>query len=77
MPESSPGARYLCTAERCTPATTIDPARSNRLHTYSVALPRECAGRVHEVLVLDAHSKHPEIEVACAPREEAGIGEME
>ncbi|MEY4508922.1 MAG: hypothetical protein RLZZ450_1044 [Pseudomonadota bacterium] len=77
MPDTSPGARYLCTETSCTAAQVIDPSRDNRRHTYFVALPKQCGGRVHEILVLSAESKRPEIEVTCAPREEDGVGDME
>jgi hypothetical protein len=73
--DSSPGASYVCSSERCTAATTIDPAQSNRARTKHYTLPRECGGRVHQILVIDTRSDEPWVSVTCAAREEP-IGEM-
>ena len=76
VPGTSPGARYVCNGTGCTPATVIDPARSNELGTRTLVLPEQCHGHIHQVLLRSAQSKQPEAEVTCAPTETAGVGEM-
>lgn len=74
--ETSPGARYVCTAKACSPAGEVDPSHANARKTVLFTLPPQCA-RVHEILVLDAQKKQPRVEVACAPPEPPGLGGMQ
>lgn len=70
MPETTGGARYVCSGlGACEPATIIDPARANDARTSFVALPSACRGRVHELLIRDVRSSDPKVEVTCAPTE--------
>jgi hypothetical protein len=70
-PATTPGSRYTCqTLDQCTPATEENPARLNQSGTTFVALPRQCAGRIHKIVILNADSSQPEVDVTCAPVEE-------
>lgn len=74
--DTSPGPRYSCRAPSdCRPADVDDPALANPPGTVQVALPRECGGRLHEVLVRHAQGSNPEVIVTCAPLEEP-IGDI-
>jgi hypothetical protein len=69
-PATTPGSRYTCKSmDSCTPATVDVPARLNQSGTTFVALPRQCAGRIHKIVILNADSSTPEIDVTCAPIE--------
>jgi hypothetical protein len=75
-PDTDPGARYTCDgAGACRPATTDVPSERNPSGMTIVILPRECAGKIHEILILDAGSSEPKVDVTCAPLEE-GVGTM-
>ena len=66
MPDTTGGSRYSCGTERaCKPSTRDVPADNATSGTDFVVGPRECQGRVHEIIVRD-----DEIEVVCAPVEE-------
>jgi hypothetical protein len=70
-PATSPGARYTCApAGECKPATVDVPSRLNPSGTKFVVLPRQCAGRIHQIVILNAQSSTPEVDVTCAPLEE-------
>jgi hypothetical protein len=76
VPDTSPGPRYVCRAPaHCQPAAVDDPAQANPPGTLQIALPRECQGRVNEILVVGAQSGNPEVQVTCAPVEEP-IGDI-
>ena len=75
-PDTDPGARYVCLGEGpCQPADVDVPSERNRSGTKSITLPRECAGKIHQILVIDADSSEPKVDVTCAPQEEP-IDEM-
>jgi hypothetical protein len=68
---TTPGARYTCgAAGECKPATVNVPSELNQSGTTFVVLPRQCSGRIHQIVVLEAQSGKPEIDVTCAPLEE-------
>jgi hypothetical protein len=72
-PDTTPGPRYTCQPGEgavCQPATTDVPEDLNRSGTVFVILPRECKGRIHQIVVLDAGSSHPKVDATCAPQEE-------
>ena len=76
-PETSPGARYTCKPEvGCEPATTDVPSDRNRSGTTFVVLPRECRGSFNEIVIQDADSGEPTVDVTCAPPESRTIPEM-
>jgi hypothetical protein len=62
-------AKYACDPAtlKCQPAGVIDPEMSNPPRLTMIALPPECGGLVHEILILDAGSSKPEVLVTCAP----------
>ena len=75
-PHTSPGPRYVCQGEgECQPATTDVPADLNPSGTAFVTLPRECAGRIHQIVIFEAGSSKPKVDVTCAPPEDP-IGTM-
>lgn len=75
-PDTDPGARYVCDgAGECRPATSDVPSERNPSGMTIVTLPRQCAGKVHQILILDAGSSEPKVDVTCAPAEEP-IGTM-
>ncbi|HVJ19174.1 MAG TPA: hypothetical protein VM686_27330 [Polyangiaceae bacterium] len=77
-PHTAPGARYTCAAGReCVPATADVPAELNQSGTAFVILPTQCAGRIHKIVVLNADSSEPEVDVTCAPIEDEGSGPIE
>lgn len=79
-PDTDPGPRYVCReGGECRPADTDVPSDDNPSNTTAITLPRECAGKVHQILIIDAGSSEPEVRVTCAPAEEpAGtMGEPE
>jgi hypothetical protein len=72
-PDTTPGSRYTCQPGEgapCQPATTDVPEDLNRSGTVFVILPRECKGKIHQIVVLDAGSSHPKVDATCAPQEE-------
>lgn len=70
-PDTDPGARYVCDgAGTCEPATTDVPSEENPSGMTLVILPRQCAGKIHQILILDAGSSEPKVDVTCAPAEE-------
>jgi hypothetical protein len=62
-------------AGQCQPATTDVPSERNPSGMTIINLPRECAGKIHQILILDAGSSEPRVDVTCAPAEEP-IGTM-
>ena len=47
----------------------------NRDRTAQFILPSQCAGRIHKIVILDADSSAPRVDVTCAPAE-SGLEEM-
>ncbi len=76
-PDTSAGARYTCTGKApCEPATSDVPSQLNPSGTTFVTLPRQCRGRIHRIVISDADSNEPKVDVTCAPEDEP-IGDME
>jgi hypothetical protein len=72
-PDTAPGPRYTCQPGEgmvCQPATTDVPQDLNQSGTVFVILPRECKGKIHQIVVLDAGSSSPKVDATCAPQEE-------
>lgn len=70
-PDTSPGARYTCSSQApCQPANVDVPAELNRSGTVFVILPRQCEGRIHRLVIINADSSEPEVDVTCAPPDE-------
>ena len=74
-PDTDPGARYVCSGGECRPRGSDVPADDNPSGITAITLPRECAGKVHQILIIDAGSSEPEVRVTCAPAEEP-VGTM-
>jgi hypothetical protein len=67
MPQTETGPRYVCRGEgKCSPATTDVPSDLNPSGTTYVTLPEQCKGRIHQIVVLDADSSEPKVDVTCA-----------
>jgi hypothetical protein len=72
-PDTTAGPRYTCVVGEgkvCEPAATDVPEELNQSGTVFVILPRECKGKIHQIVVLDAGSSTPKIDATCAPSEE-------
>ena len=69
VPQTSHAAQYSCTSEGCTQLAEDNPSHGNQARTAQLVLPKECAGRFHEIVILNAHSSDPEVLVKCAPTE--------
>jgi hypothetical protein len=72
-PDTTAGARYTCAPGEggvCQPATVDVPEELNPSGTIFVILPRECQGRIHQIVVIDAGSSTPKVDATCAPQEE-------
>ena len=70
-PDTAAGSRYTCSpGAQCTPATEDVPAELNKRGTQFVALPKQCQGHIHQIVIQDADSDNPKIDVTCAPIEE-------
>jgi hypothetical protein len=71
VPQTSAGARYTCEpGKACVPATTDVPSDLNPSNTAFVILPAECKGHINRIVVLEADSSKPKLDVTCAPLEE-------
>lgn len=71
VPQTSPGARYTCEpGKACVPAATDVPSDLNPSNTAFVTLPAECKGHINRIVVLEADSSKPKLDVTCAPLEE-------
>lgn len=75
-PATSPSSRYSCPprAAPCVPATTDVPGERNPSGMAFFALPRQCSGRIHKIVILKADTSTPEVDVTCAPFEDAPGG---
>ncbi len=71
-PDTSPGARYSCDkkSDHCQPATQDVPSDLNPHGVSFVKLPRQCQGHIHQIVILDADSDDPKVDVTCAPIEQ-------
>lgn len=72
-PDTTAGPRYSCNAGEgrvCQPALEDVPDESNLRGTAFVILPRECRGRIHQIVVIDADSDAPKVVATCAPDEQ-------
>jgi len=66
-PDTAAGVSYTCTAANtCYPASLATPAEGQPDEALPLLMPRECGGRIHEILIRDADSSSPEIDVTCA-----------
>lgn len=70
---TSPERRYVCgyaekaqPAPSCVDATEDIPGSDNGDDTVLAAMPYQCKGRINEVYIRNAQSKHPTIFVRCA-----------
>ena len=68
-PDTSAGVGYTCTAANtCYPASLAPPVEGQPDEALLLLMPRECEGRIHEILIRDADSSEPEIDVTCAAK---------
>jgi hypothetical protein len=66
-PDTAVGIGYTCTsANTCYPASVNTPEEGTHDDAIPLALPRECNGQFHEILIRNADSSSPEIDVTCA-----------
>jgi hypothetical protein len=71
-PETTAGIGYTCTAtNQCYPASVATPPEGQEADAIQLILPRECGGRIHEIVIREPDSSTPEIDVTCAPPENA------
>ena len=69
-PETSGGVSYTCTsANTCYPGSLANPVEGQPDEAIPLLLPRECQGRIHEIVIREADSSSPEIDVTCATAE--------
>jgi hypothetical protein len=68
-PDTTGSSLYTCNETGCSPSEVDNPALFNQSGTKFIASPKQCAGRIHEVVILDAASSSPTIYVRCAPIE--------
>lgn len=65
-PETKAGIGYTCTsATTCYPASVMTHEGAKD-EAVALTLPAECNGQFHEILVRNADSSSPEIDVTCA-----------
>lgn len=71
-PGTSVGARYVCPpgAGACQAAREDVPSDRNPSGMTFFALPRQCAGHIHKIVILEADTSNPTVDVTCAPVEE-------
>lgn len=72
-PDTTAGSRYSCLpgeGQICQPATTDVPEELNQSGTVFVILPRQCKGKIHQIVITDAGSSKPKVDATCAPEEE-------
>jgi hypothetical protein len=66
-PETSAGVSYTCTsANTCYPASMAAPVEGQADEAIPLVMPRECQGQIHEIVIREADSSEPEIDVTCA-----------
>lgn len=54
-------------AEKCVSKTSLLPAEQNQRGTVLVNLPSKCEGHFNQIVIHDAASSHPTVDVKCAP----------
>jgi hypothetical protein len=66
-PDTAAGIAYTCTsANTCYPGSAAIPEEGAKDNAIPLTLPHECAGMIHEILIRNADSSSPEIDVTCA-----------
>jgi hypothetical protein len=72
FPETEKASRYICREGEapCEPATRDIASERNQSGTTQITMPTQCGGRFHEIVVLDADSSEPTVDVTCAPAED-------
>ena len=66
-PDTSGSIGYTCNAANsCYPASLATPVEGQPDEAIPLTMPRECNGRIHEILIRNADSSDPEIDVTCA-----------
>ena len=66
-PDTTGGIGYTCNAaNNCYPASLATPVEGQPDEAVPLLMPRECQGRIHEILIRNADSSEPEIDVTCA-----------
>jgi hypothetical protein len=58
---------YVCKASGCQPASSIVPGSDESVGMVSVVLPDQCQTKFVRLVVHDAASSDPSVEVWCAP----------
>lgn len=71
-PGTSVGSRYVCPpgAGACQPATEDVLSERNPSGMSFFALPQQCAGHIHKIVILEADTANPKVDVTCAPVEQ-------
>ena len=66
-PDTRAGISYTCTAANtCYPASLASPVEGQPDEALPLIMPAECKGQIHEIVVRNADSSEPEIDVTCA-----------
>jgi hypothetical protein len=66
-PDTSGSVSYTCTsANTCYPASMAAPVEGQPDEAMPLIMPRECQGQIHEIVIRNADSSEPEIDVTCA-----------
>ena len=66
-PDTTGGIGYTCNAANsCYPASLATPVEGQPDDAIPLTMPRECNGRIHEILIRNADTSEPEIDVTCA-----------
>jgi hypothetical protein len=69
-PQTTPGIAYTCTsATECYPASVATAPEGQEAEAITLTLPGECKGVIHEIVVREADSSSPEIDVTCGKQE--------
>jgi hypothetical protein len=73
FPETEKASRYVCRegGGPCEAATSDIPSERNRSGTTQITMPAQCGGRFQEIVVLDADSSDPTVDVTCAVADDA------
>jgi hypothetical protein len=58
---------YLCKASGCQPASSIVPGTDEKVGMVNVVLPEQCQTKFVRLVVHEAGSSDPSVEVWCAP----------
>jgi hypothetical protein len=71
-PQTTAGIAYTCTsATECYPASVATAPEGQEAEAITLTLPGECKGVIHEIVVREADSSSPEIDVTCGKQEGA------